>query len=1594
MKQLDIVIPVKDEAKTIGELVERIDTTCTQASISYTCIFVDDHSQDGTPALLTKLQKKYPIKILTKKGRAGKAFSIIEGSQAATAPYIAVIDADLQYPPESLPKLLKETQLSGVVVARRKYQNTKPLRTIMSKSARFLLGKLLFGFDYDILSGLKVFKRDIIVHIDSNTISPWTLDVPLIDTALELGYTISEVEVAFQNRKRGTSKHNLVFDTSDVIQHTIGYKLKRKTPLKIVPDNGPGMTGAGLMYKRKRYITHTTLNHNQSALETISLLQRFGIASLLVLTCFGIAFHAHTTAIVAVAILSSIYFVDVLFNLFLILKSLHQPPEIQISAQSLAKLKETELPIYTILCPLYKEAHVLPQFLKSIASLDWPHKKLNVILLLEADDTTTIKAAQAMKLPNYVQILVVPDSQPKTKPKACNYGLAYAKGEYLVIYDAEDMPDPQQLKKVYCAFQNSNANIKCIQAKLNYYNPSQNLLTRFFTAEYSLWFDVILTGLQSIQTTIPLGGTSNHFRTKELLELQGWDPFNVTEDCDLGIRLFKRGARTAVIDSVTLEEANSDWKNWLRQRSRWIKGYMQTYLLHMRNPIELFRTQGIHALIFQLSIGGKIAFLLINPLMWVLTIAYFFLYMYVGPLIESLYPTVIFYMAATSLVFGNFMFIYYYMIGIAKREHWSVMKYVLLVPFYWLMTSVAAVIGLYQLIVKPHYWEKTVHGLHLKAQELEKKAEHAATVVAAEIVSEGITETKATSTQQIGKRLPNLELIQNLVKQVEGLPFTSVLKRFSGKKYRGGALVVLASFFANFANMATNFYIGEELSVKEFALITTYTSLVYLFSVPVRAFTNTINHNTALLLGKHNRSSLHSFWLHLKGRMNLLALISVIIWLLCTPLIAKFLNFDSIVPLLVFSLVILAGLLGSVNEGYLNGRLYFSAVAAVIIIEPIVRLITAVVLGESRFQPLVYLAIPAGIIAATLTSKYFAKTKDESNAEFEVSLKEFRLPKTFLFIALVTRLSTIAFFSVDALILAHYFDSDMLGTYGLLSLFGKMIFFAGSTISSFMLPLVANREGKGKSSKDILSKVLIITSLFSTAMYLVIGFGLPLIAPYFFGDKVSLIAPYLPLYGFGILCFTITQTLVQYHLAKKEYLFALTSFGFSLLESIGLYYFHASVWQAVTVLVVTGIATSAALFSEHFFYTHLKETLSNIFELIFKKSPAQSSLRKKNTLSFLILNWRDPRHKWAGGAEEYVFEIAKELVNKGHSVTLFCSNDGRLSRYEKNQGVQIIRRGNFVTVYIWAMIYYILKLKKTTDVVIDCENGIPFLTPLYVRKPIYLAVHHVHQEVFYNHLKFPFSELASYIEADLMPTLYEHTHILTVSESSKNEIEKLGLGQTTSITVIKPGIAEYFHKKNTYKKTSNPSFCYVGRLQAYKNVDILLKAFVAVKEKYPTALLQIAGTGTEQKTLSELHTKLNLQDSVKLLGRISEAEKLKLLSESWAALQPSSLEGWGITVIEASSCGTPVIASNVPGLKDSVQEGTNGMLVSPRKISEWSEAMLDIVSNTKKLATISKTAKIFAQKFTWENTTKQLLHVVMNTESSEKKIPSTEHNYI
>jgi len=455
-----------------------------------------------------------------------------------------------------------------------------------------------------------------------------------------------------------------------------------------------------------------------SAYWVLSRGQKIALGIFLLVSALWLAVDYRSYLIVTNAFASLFYVSFSVYKFYLVYRALAHDLEVPVSDEEVAALDDRELPVYTILIPVYKEAEVLPNLLEAVNRLDYPTTKLDIKVLMEADDLDTIEAFRRMNLPSHFQGIIVPNAPPKTKPKACNYGLIHARGEYVVIYDAEDLPEPDQLKKVLVAYSKVPPEVVCIQAKLNYYNRRQNLLTRWFTVEYSMWFDLFLPGLDASDAPIPLGGTSNHFKRDALVEVGAWDPHNVTEDADLGMRLYKRGYKTATVDSTTFEEANSELYNWIRQRSRWHKGYIQTWLVHMRHPLRLLREIGWKPFLsFQLVVAGTFFAALLNPVYWTLTALWFLTH---WGLIQEIYPGIVFYLGAISMYFGNFAFTYMNVAGAMRRGYYDIVKYALLSPLYWGLMSVGAWKGFLQLVYKPHFWEKTVHGLYEGEPEVEE----------------------------------------------------------------------------------------------------------------------------------------------------------------------------------------------------------------------------------------------------------------------------------------------------------------------------------------------------------------------------------------------------------------------------------------------------------------------------------------------------------------------------------------------------------------------------------------------------------------------------------------------------------------------------------------------------------------------------------------------------------------------------------------------------------------------------------------------------------------------------------------------------------
>jgi glycosyltransferase XagB len=374
------------------------------------------------------------------------------------------------------------------------------------------------------------------------------------------------------------------------------------------------------------------------------------------------------------------------------------------------KLSFEDLPVYSVLVPLFRETRILGQLLSALTQLDYPTHKLDIKLILEENDIAMHRAVAALGLPEHFDLIIVPVGKPQTKPRALNYALQFARGEFLTIYDAEDMPEPDQLRKAAEAFAAGPENLACLQAELTFYNANENWLTRQFAVEYSVLFGLVLPCLAKHNLPMPLGGTSNHFRTKLLIDVGAWDPFNVTEDADLGLRFARQNYCVQMLDSKTYEEANVQLNNWIYQRARWFKGFLQTWLVHMRSPKVLQKQIGWDGLwTVNATIFGTVFSSFVHPI-FTLLLAYQLRNEFVESSIRSNLVTGLLglSLAVITLSYATALYAGYLVTKKNKFVHWSTL---MTMPCYWLLMGFSAWLSVKQFIFQPFHWNKTKHGL-------------------------------------------------------------------------------------------------------------------------------------------------------------------------------------------------------------------------------------------------------------------------------------------------------------------------------------------------------------------------------------------------------------------------------------------------------------------------------------------------------------------------------------------------------------------------------------------------------------------------------------------------------------------------------------------------------------------------------------------------------------------------------------------------------------------------------------------------------------------------------------------------------------------
>lgn len=367
------------------------------------------------------------------------------------------------------------------------------------------------------------------------------------------------------------------------------------------------------------------------------------------------------------------------------------------------------LPVVSLLVPLHREPDIAPRLIARLGRLSYPRELLDVLLVVEEDDRATLAALARARLPPWMRVVEVPAGPLRTKPRALNYALPWCHGGIVGIYDAEDRPEPDQIHRIVRRFAERGPEVACLQGVLDFYNPRSNWLSRCFTIEYAVWFRLMLPGLARMGLPVPLGGTTVFLRRTALEAVGGWDAHNVTEDADLGIRLARHGYRTELVETVTEEEANCRALPWVRQRSRWLKGYAMTWAVHMRSPRRLWRELGPRGFAgFQVLFLAGLSQYALAPVLW----SFWVLALGLPHPLAEVVPAWALAAMIAAMLLCEAVNIAAGLIALRARHLRALRPWVPTLHLYFPLGTLAVCKGLWEVVARPFFWDKTAHGLH------------------------------------------------------------------------------------------------------------------------------------------------------------------------------------------------------------------------------------------------------------------------------------------------------------------------------------------------------------------------------------------------------------------------------------------------------------------------------------------------------------------------------------------------------------------------------------------------------------------------------------------------------------------------------------------------------------------------------------------------------------------------------------------------------------------------------------------------------------------------------------------------------------------
>lgn len=782
----------------------------------------------------------------------------------------------------------------------------------------------------------------------------------------------------------------------------------------------------------------------------------------------------------------------------------------------------------------------------------------------------------------------------------------------------------------------------------------------------------------------------------------------------------------------------------------------------------------------------------------------------------------------------------------------------------------------------------------------------------------------------------------------------------------GSTSLAFGQIVFNATGYITTILMSRTLTVADFGVLAVLSSFFFLMGIPAGALGLTIQRYTAYLSGRdpHRYQSIRRFTFRLALTT---AVVFNVLYIIAIPWLQWFFRLDSALPLIWFAPAIGSSFALFWFKDFLKGHLAFLPEAILVIIEGMVKL--AVIAATFWFGwgllgaiAAFWVSITSALVASWI---YVEKHHKLTTKVLPISSTDRQEILHFLGHSALSQLGLMVLISVDIILVKHLVSPEVAGQYGLLSIFGKIIFLGATSLTAAIVPMVAKAAG----TPQALQKSLIGYALLGSFTLGITGFFslfAPLAAAIVVGDKADLVAPILPLYSLAIGLVTLGLYTIQINLQLQRLLFAFIPNIFALVLGVLLASDTSSLSGVVSrYLWVAGAFSLTSLIG--FFLVEIRDWYQKTKQFLDLEPTSDTKLK------ILIYNWRDLLHVWAGGAEVYVHELGKRFVKQGHQVVLFCGNDKKSAHLDEIDGIKVIRCGGFYSVYLWAAIYYLSFFRNKFDVLIDCENGIPFFTPFYSRIKKFLVVHHVHQEVFSNHLPWALAKFAQFLEGTLMPWVYSTVPLITVSESSRAELIANQIAQD-ECNLVHAGIDLKSFKPG--KKSRIPMVLYVGRLKPYKSVDVLIRAAQIITNQIKTIRFIIAGTGEDRDRLQALVDQLNLNEYFIFKGKVTQKERNQLYRQAWVVVNPSFLEGFGITSIEANASGSVMVASDVPGLRDSVKDGYTGILVPYGDVAAFAEAISFLVNNHETRNQMEGYALSWSKRYSWDKSSQKFLNLI------------------